>query len=217
MPNRPGEIHLPTGEYAMVAHRTDWLRNPFIHMNGRWYCITRHRSMTLSSEETVRLAISESGYVPVFFGLKMEAPPEPTPDPNTVTFTYAQPPTVTWEDLLSREQTRRRRTEEEQRERVRQTLLDRQRGTREHERLQATYERYVATSANTYVTDGYLDLGGSTIRVAGGQVYPTVNQGDLIDMGSNHERNQGRRPGYRMEDTTRSYPGTPRAERERRN
>lgn len=89
----PGMI-LPKGEFALVAHPTDWFKRPYILMAGRWYHFNSRRGLSGAgiTEHTVREAIQNEGYVPVFFGLKIERPAQ---EPSTVTFSYTNTPSRT--------------------------------------------------------------------------------------------------------------------------
>jgi hypothetical protein len=76
---------LPSGEYALVAHPTDWHKRPYVHIDGRWYHFNSRRGLYAAgiTEHTVREAILNEGYKPVFFGLKIERPAPARPE-----FTY---------------------------------------------------------------------------------------------------------------------------------
>jgi hypothetical protein len=90
------EMILPSGEYAMVAHPTDWAKRPFILVDGQWYNFNSRQGVAASrsSEPAVREAILNDGYRPVFFGLKIERPAPARPEFRYAPDFDARNPTV---------------------------------------------------------------------------------------------------------------------------
>lgn len=80
------DMILPSGQYAMVAHPTEYAKRPYIFINGRWFRVSHGPQISARgiTEHTVREAIQNDGYRPVFFGLKIEIP-----EPAAPTFTFA--------------------------------------------------------------------------------------------------------------------------------
>lgn len=76
------DVILPTGEYALVAHPTNWTSYPYILLGDRWGQIRYHQSLRFDgvSEADIQDAIANRGYRPVFFGLRLERP-DPTGEP----------------------------------------------------------------------------------------------------------------------------------------
>lgn len=76
------DVILPTGEYALVAHPTEWTSYPYILLGDRWGQIRYHQSLRFDgvSEADIQDAIANRGYRPVFFGLRLERP-DPTGEP----------------------------------------------------------------------------------------------------------------------------------------
>ena len=70
----PKPVILPTGENAMVAHRTDNSWSPFLRVGGFWHELDWHEFggsvVDRCEDETVRYFIREKGFEVVFEGVQ---------------------------------------------------------------------------------------------------------------------------------------------------